>query len=107
MVERQHDGGGTELEPAGAGGDVGKEDGGRGEDPEATEVVLGHPRAVEAHRLGLDALLGYLAQKLVGIAPACPVSRRVVGQREVTELHFGALLTSPTSLSSRYRTAWP
>ena len=55
--------------------------------PEATEVVLGHPGAVVAHRLRLDALLDHVQQEAVRIAPVRAVGRRIVGEGEVAELH--------------------
>jgi len=75
MVEREHDRRGAQLDPLRAGGHVSEEHRRRREHAEAREVVLGDPRAVVAHGLGFDALLGHLEQELVGIASLGAISR--------------------------------
>src|SRR2546422_3330813 len=106
MVEREDDRRRAQLDPLGPGGHVSEKQRRRWKDAEAGEVVLRNPGAVVPHGLGFDALLRDLEQQLVGIASIGAVTRRVVGQREVPELHR-CLLTWPTSPVARHRESWP
>jgi hypothetical protein len=95
MIEGKDHGGGPELDTLRAARHVRQEHGGRRENTEAAEVVLGQPDAVIAHGFGLDAFLDHLEKKLIGVAPGRSIGGAVVGEGEIAELHRGS--SSPRS----------
>ena len=67
-VVRQHDAAGAEADAACAMGDMGQGDGGGGAGDPWHVVVLGHPVARIAQRLGMAGEVGGIAQRLAGVA---------------------------------------